>query len=298
MLNFRKVNYDEDLDEIIKLIQANLDSSFTPELFIWKHLENPFGKSYGLLATHEKKIVGLRMFMFWNFYNGNSKNIIKAVRPVDTVVDHSYRGKGLFKKLTLTGLEECKDEYDLIFNTPNENSLPGYIKMGWKKIEAVRHFKIALSNPLMRTVPFDDLDSNMIANIYATNHKSHNTVSNGMIVTKKTLEYFKWRYRSNKYRIAYFNSEGVYIAYNINSRYLIINEIFGELSNTSFRLLNSLAIKNGKKLLYFYNQSTMKKLKIPISLNRSKPVVVSKQANAISGMETIDFSLADLESVF
>ena len=65
MLTYRSINYDEDLEQIIPLIQKNLDATYTLNFFRWKHLENPFGKSYGLLALDGEKIVGLRMFMFW-----------------------------------------------------------------------------------------------------------------------------------------------------------------------------------------------------------------------------------------
>src|SRR5690606_24306476 len=56
----------------------------------------------------------------------------RAFRPVDTVTHPSWRGRGLFSKLTKFAIKQI-DSGDrmLIFNTPNENSLPGYEKMGW-----------------------------------------------------------------------------------------------------------------------------------------------------------------------
>src|SRR5690606_29942836 len=109
-------------------------------------------------ATDNGKIVALRMFMFWKFHNSVENKSVIAIRPVDTVVDYNYRGQGLFKKLTLKGLEACKGRYDLIFNTPNENSLPGYLKMGWE-YKNPKYFKVGMILPSFskRNVEFGDL---------------------------------------------------------------------------------------------------------------------------------------------
>ena len=36
--------------------------------------------------------------------------------------------------LTLQAIEIMRDEAELVFNTPNEKSLPGYLKMGWRVV--------------------------------------------------------------------------------------------------------------------------------------------------------------------
>ena len=286
-MEFREINYNDDLEEIVKLIHKNLDAEFTPELFLWKHLENPFGKSYGLLAIDCDKIVGLRMFMFWEFLNPKDQDIIRAIRPVDTVVDEDYRGKGLFKRLTLTGLEECKAEYDLIFNTPNANSLPGYLKMGWQELKEVSNFKISFVNPFQKSVDFQNLEAGSI-----NDHKyPPETIS-----THKTSSYFSWRYKDPKYKIAYFSKEDIYIAYGATERYLIVYEIFGETDRLSVKLLYSLAKKNNKYFLYYYNKKNLGNLKVLFTLKRTKPVIVLKNFENLSN--SMDFSLADLEAVF
>ena len=37
------------------------------ELFVWKHLDNHFGRSIALVAEEDGGIVGLRAFMRWAF---------------------------------------------------------------------------------------------------------------------------------------------------------------------------------------------------------------------------------------
>ncbi|MGH2636010.1 MAG: GNAT family N-acetyltransferase [Actinomycetota bacterium] len=105
------------------------------EFFRWKHLENPFGRSFLLLAEDAGRVVGLRAFMRWRFESEG--RVVTAARAVDTATDPEYQGRGIFTRLTLAALDALRDEVDLIFNTPNEKSLPGYLKMGWEVLGTV-----------------------------------------------------------------------------------------------------------------------------------------------------------------
>lgn len=126
---------DSDLEEIISLLKVSLGEDRIPKtkaLWIWKHHQNPFGASPVLVAESEGKIVGVRAFLKWE-YTHESK-ILLAQRAVDTAVHPDFQGKGIFSQLTRKLLEKSKLEgCDLIFNTPNSKSTPGYLKLGWEK---------------------------------------------------------------------------------------------------------------------------------------------------------------------
>jgi GNAT superfamily N-acetyltransferase len=101
------------------------------EFWVWKHIQNPFGQSPVLLAFEEEEVIGVRAFLRWEFQEKNQR--YHALRAVDTAVHPDYQGKGLFTKLTSQLIEEVqKDGAQMIFNTPNEKSQPGYLKMGWE----------------------------------------------------------------------------------------------------------------------------------------------------------------------
>lgn len=107
----------------------------TSEFFHWKHIDNPFGRSFMLVAEMDGRIVGLRAFMRWRFeIDGNA---VAAVRAVDTATHPDYRRMGIFARLTSESLTALAEEADLIFNTPNEKSLPGYLKLGWEIVGKV-----------------------------------------------------------------------------------------------------------------------------------------------------------------
>lgn len=125
-----------DEPEILGLLQSSLGwlaDEDHKRFYRWKHVENPFGPSYGWVAVDGGRVIGLRLFMRWEFQSG--QKVLPAVRAVDTATHHDYRGRGIFRQLTLHGLEELqRDGVAFVFNTPNDQSRPGYLSMGWKEV--------------------------------------------------------------------------------------------------------------------------------------------------------------------
>ena len=124
-----------DRDEILALLAQSLGRDADPrfeQLFAWKHEENAFGPSPAWVATDGDRIAGFRVLMRWEFLDG--RETVKAVRAVDTATHPDYQGQGIFTKLTLHGIEELRDDVAFVFNTPNDQSRPGYLKMGWQVV--------------------------------------------------------------------------------------------------------------------------------------------------------------------
>lgn len=123
-----------DLPAIIELMKISLGEELMPkseEFFCWKHERNVFGPSYSILATENNKIIGLRTFMKWKW--SSVFGDIMAVRAVDTATHPDHQGRGIFRKLTMQAVEDCtKEGLDIVFNSPNPISKPGYLKMGWE----------------------------------------------------------------------------------------------------------------------------------------------------------------------
>jgi len=134
-LEVRPVRAEDDGD-VFNLLQASL--GWLPDedhraFFAWKHRDNPFGVSPSWVAVDGERVVGFRTFMRWDFERPDG--VAPAVRAVDTATHPDYQGRGLFSKLTLNGLEELREEgVRFVFNTPNDQSRPGYLKMGWQVV--------------------------------------------------------------------------------------------------------------------------------------------------------------------
>lgn len=128
---------DEDLPAVLDLLRAALGEPAllqrTPELFRWKHIDNPYGRSVMLVAEADDTIVGLRTFMRWELeYKGQ---IIPCGRAVDTATHPAYLRRGIFTNLTSESIDVAREVgMRLIFNTPNQRSKPGYLKMGWSEV--------------------------------------------------------------------------------------------------------------------------------------------------------------------
>jgi GNAT superfamily N-acetyltransferase len=141
----------QDESGVLELMKLSLGESSTLQrthaLWDWKHLSSPFGPSYVRLACDEAGIpVGMRAFMKWQFQVED--RTLAAVRAVDTATHPDYRRLGIFSTLTTQVVDEVRENgVDLIFNTPNEYSMPGYLKMGWHHVATIRPLVKVLNYP-------------------------------------------------------------------------------------------------------------------------------------------------------
>jgi len=175
--------------------------------FDWKHRKNPFGESPCWVASVGPEIVGFRTFMRWGFDTPDRP--VRAVRAVDTATHPNYQGRGIFSALTRQAVGELVAEgVDFVFNTPNDKSRPGYLKMGWRdvgrlpagvrpaslsalpRIAAARVPAELWSEPTEAglAVPEALVDDDAIAALLAALPKSDG------VTTHRTPAYLRWRY--------------------------------------------------------------------------------------------------------
>jgi GNAT superfamily N-acetyltransferase len=204
----------KDILEIIKLIKISLGESIVRKsTTIWnfKHIDNPFGPSYILVATEKESFVGVRALMKWNWQLGNQ--VWVAYRAVDTATHPDFQGQGIFKKLTLQALDDVQKEHEtFVFNTPNDKSRPGYLKMGWVIVDAlpiaivptVVYFFLSIFRK--KAVKTNQIQNERLDELCIThNHVLSRTNS---IFTPKSASYLKWRFEENpmqKYHVVSTN---------------------------------------------------------------------------------------------
>lgn len=126
----------DDTRQIVQLMKLSLGEGKIPRseaYWSWKHLQNPFGESPVLLATTGGMLVGLRVFMRWEWESAGRP--VRAVRAVDTATHPHWQGRGIFSRLTRALVEQMRDDgVSFIYNTPNAQSRPGYLRMGWSDV--------------------------------------------------------------------------------------------------------------------------------------------------------------------
>ena len=132
---------DEDLPEVLEVLRLSLGEppglTRNEALFSWKHINNPFGRSLMLVAIENERIAGFRAFMRWDLVTPDGSTV-RCVRAVDTATHPDFQRRGIFRLLTLAGIDLATEQgIDLIFNTPNEKSGAGYLTMGWHQVGTV-----------------------------------------------------------------------------------------------------------------------------------------------------------------
>lgn len=203
---------DDDEPRVLDLLRQTLGEgpagNRSAEFFTWKHLESPFGPSFMLVAEADGQIVGLRAFMRWHFRSG--ERILNAVRAVDTATHPNYQRRGIFSKLTNEALSSLRDSVDFVFNTPNANSLPGYLKMGWKRagrlpvlIRPCRPMAFArglgsIKSSLEPSRGRPDIAADTAAELFfdsdVTRLLERTDDQGDRLQTTRTVDYLKWRY--------------------------------------------------------------------------------------------------------
>ena len=194
--------HENDTAAIIELLQLSLGESKlkkTQEIWDFKHNRNPFGVSPVFLAEENTILVGVRAFMQWRWQLGDV--VWTSYRAVDTGTHPDYQGKGIFKKLTLYALDyvsqfgEC-----FVFNTPNDKSRPGYLKMGWQEVAKIKVAFLPISIFSLSYLFYKKKYGNTITDEQleqlCSNHNS-NLNSKNVLFTPKSAAYLKWRYEEN-----------------------------------------------------------------------------------------------------
>lgn len=291
-MEIRPLDIQYDLDVVLDILGRSLTHPGNREWFIWKHVQNPFGSSPGFVAVENNRVVGVRLFMKWAFRKGSE--IFPALRPVDTATHPDARGKGVFKKLTLDALSELnKDNQYFIFNTPNSNSLPGYLKMGWKPFQQNFYGFYFLSNPIgASSIEFhNDFEKFLF----------RSTNSNATVIaTDKTPAFFSWRYNPDSYRIASIRGDrSAFMIYKVLKKggvsVIVVKDYYGE-DELFTVVLRGIARKHHTFLVHSIDFPPYCSSASAGSLRRGKSVVVWRGDETLQQYQWT-FSPGDLEGI-
>jgi len=190
------------LNEVFQA-QEYFTNNRTQEWWNWKYERNVFGKPIHIVATSDERLVGFRSFWPWEFICRGQ--VLKAYQPVDTVVHPDFQGLGLFTKLTVKALKQASEiGADLLFNFPNQNSLPGYLKLGWNYVSKLSwlvkplrpfHLLKTLKNK-EKAIPVE-LDEKYRITPEMCDELIERESFDGLLRTRQSKEFLWWRYGEN-----------------------------------------------------------------------------------------------------
>ncbi len=230
---------DDDLPQVLDLLRASLGETAllqrTPELFNWKHVDNPFGRSIMLVAADGPTIAGFRAFMRWELVQPDGTTL-RCVRAVDTATHPDYRRRGIFRNLTMAALEAAtEDGVDMVFNTPNPRSGAGYLTMGWSEVGVVRPLAFPARGLIRKRPDTGRLPepSDFVARPEPVTSRSLPDRAPRGLRTPRTDAYHAWRFTGHPTaRYVQFASGSTVaigrIAHRGRLRELLISEVYGE----------------------------------------------------------------------
>ena len=220
----------DDVDAIMALAGRSLgwegderDRAF----FRWKHLENPFGTSPGWVACDGDGIIAFRTLLRWQLVRGEER--LRVVRAVDTATHPDHQGRGLFRRLTTEAVESLTAEgVDAIFNTPNDQSRPGYLKMGWSQLGRPTLMvhpssPVAAIRMLSARVPAEKWSlpvtlGSPVTEVLDDLEPSANAVGSGRWTTHRTSTYLAWRYGFEPLRYRAIEVAGGHAIFRVRGR--------------------------------------------------------------------------------
>ena len=253
-----------DLSDILELLTASL--GWVPDeqyeaFYRWKHHENPFGASPAWVALDGDRIVGLRIWLRWRFVQGGRR--WEAVRAVDTATHPDYQGRGIFRRLTTTSLEDLQSEgIAHVFNTPNEQSRPGYLKMGWEtvgKLPVAVRFRspFAAASAWRARVPADKWSLPTSAGEPALDALADDAeiaslidaLSDDRIRTDLTVDVLRWRYGFAPLHYRALRERGGIVLFRLRRRgpatECVVGHVLAPDDRVGGRLLRRVAVTTG-----------------------------------------------------
>ena len=114
-------------EDFIKVVNDVFKNDYSKELFNKKYVDNIYGESV-VEVVYIDGVPSAARGLWRNDIDGK-----QAYQPGDTCVTEACRGKGVFTEMTKRSIALLPEDA-LIYNFPNQNSFPGYMKMGWRLV--------------------------------------------------------------------------------------------------------------------------------------------------------------------
>jgi GNAT superfamily N-acetyltransferase len=231
----------EDESSVLQVLRLALGETpllrRTPELWDWKHELNPFGRSLVLVAKAGTRVVGVRALMRWDLMTSGGATV-RCARAVDTATHPDYLRRGIFRNLTLAVLDLARSKgIQLIFNTPNAKSKPGYLEMGWTEVGPIG----VLVRPSLRLLR---IRSHADEGHYVQEQSSRVGIpadrSPFGLRTPRTASYLKWRFESHptaRYSAICVDDTTAFVRSNLRNgrRELIVSDVIGDDPGAAYR---------------------------------------------------------------
>lgn len=186
------------LDELCSLFAKGLADT-TPEYWRWKHFSKNGHPESTILVAEAKDGSFAGMFALKPLYYEYDGKRVLVVQPMDLVIDPTYRGSGLMRKLHNYAVAHFTQMGAIGFmEFPNQNSYPILLKYGSKDMQGVfsRNTKKRILPVYLekREVSYGGweivLQNEMPSDLFYPIRQNNLTI-------EKSEDFMKWRFRDN-----------------------------------------------------------------------------------------------------
>jgi GNAT superfamily N-acetyltransferase len=108
------------------------------EVFRWKHLENPFGRSVMLIAEADGAPIGFAAWLRWRMRAG--ERTYEVLRAVDVAVHPAFQRRGVFAALLGEATRQFPPEAAFTLSSPNRLSRAGALGIGARNVRVIPLF--------------------------------------------------------------------------------------------------------------------------------------------------------------
>jgi len=116
-------------DDIRAVIADAFRRECSPEWFVWKHQDGPWGQSRGLVAVDETGVIGVRLLVPWRLRLGS--RTVDCLRAMDGATAQRARRRGIFRALVNAVMEQERGHECVIYSTSVPASRDAYRSVGW-----------------------------------------------------------------------------------------------------------------------------------------------------------------------
>jgi hypothetical protein len=117
-----------DQPELLELFNLVFGKGFSSTRWLWAYDRNPLAKPFLCVTLHDAECAGLAAVSPQRYVHEN--RMLAEGRIQNVMIHPDHRRKGIFLETMGRLTESLEKDLDFLIGFPNDNSLPGFIKLG------------------------------------------------------------------------------------------------------------------------------------------------------------------------
>lgn len=193
---------EKEISDSYSIMKKVFGDNVQLDAYIHKHYENPYRISKPVHVFYDgEEAAGMNAFLGMKLIDNGKVHYIAQSNDTATLQD--FRGRGIFTRL-VTNFEENDNETEFVIGLPNNNSVHGFLKMGFNIVADLHHMVLpkpiiqlgGLLNSKRQSVSYEIYNRICFT---TDDYKQINSGKNCQII--RNNDYYEWRLWKKDFRI-------------------------------------------------------------------------------------------------